>query len=83
MLPFKISANDVAYMLQTWKWLSHVYALFSVFVLIHDQLDPVHFATPRSAIHGICWALVCYSHVQKCNDGVISFSHNCVHKVVI
>ena len=54
MLPFKISANDVAYMLQTWKWLSHVYALFSVFVLIHDQLDPVHFATPWSAIHSIC-----------------------------
>jgi len=32
------------------KWMYDIYTLLSVFVLMHDELDPVHFAVSITAV---------------------------------
>jgi len=50
------NSQSITYLLQIQKWLYHVYALCSAFVLIHHPLDSVHFAT--SQLNGSCSAVI-------------------------
>lgn len=47
----KFSARVITYLLRIRKCACHVYAQFNVFVLLCDDLDPVHFAMRQSASH--------------------------------
>jgi len=52
----KIPVHGIVYLLGIRKWVCHVYAVFNVFVLMHDDLD--QYTRPRSAFTAVAELLL-------------------------